>query len=205
MDRTKPPAPPPRQQQSADELLPQVYEELRRLARARLAELTPGQTLQPTALVHEAYARLADKQREWDGTRHFFFAAARAMHDIVVEQARQKISLKRGGGRNRLDLEKLTIAQDTPGDEIIALADALSALQALDPRKHQLVLLRFFAGCNADEAAAAMDLSLSTVAREWRFARAWLHKRLSDERLSDERLSDERLSDERLSDQPNPS
>jgi RNA polymerase sigma factor (TIGR02999 family) len=166
--------------QSAEELLPQVYEELRRLARARLAELTPGQTLQPTALVHEAYVRLAGKDVPWDGTRHFFFAAARAMHDVVVEHARQKVSLKRGGGRMRLDLAKLTIAHDAPADEIVALADAMEEFARVDPRKHQLVLLRFFGGCTAEEVATAMDLSLSTVAREWRFARAWLHKRLSN-------------------------
>ena len=167
-------------QQSAEELLPLVYDELRRLARARLAELGPGQTLQPTALVHEVYVRLAGKDVPWDGTRHFFFAAARAMHDVVVEHARKKMSLKRGGDRMRLDLAKLTIAHDAPPEEIIALADAMDDFARLDPRKHQLVMLRFFGGCTAEEAAAAMDLSPSTVAREWRFARAWLHKRLSD-------------------------
>src|SRR5262245_62655241 len=113
-----------RGQRPAQELLPLVYEELRQLARVRLAELTPGQTLQPTVLVHEAYARLAGKDLGFDGTRHFFFAAARAMHDIVVEHARQRASLKRGGGRTRLNLEKLTIAHEAPADEIVALAEA---------------------------------------------------------------------------------
>jgi RNA polymerase sigma factor (TIGR02999 family) len=166
-------------QRAAEELLPLVYEELRRLARARLAGLAPGQTLQPTALVHEAFVRVQGKDVPWDGTRHFFFAAARAMHDVIVEEARKRASLKRGGGRLRLDLERLTIARDSPPEETAALADALEELAKTDARKHQLVMLRFFGGCTAQEAAAAMELSLSTVAREWRFARAWLHQRLS--------------------------
>ena len=167
------------QGRSAEELLPLVYGALRELARARLSRLAPGQTLQPTALVHEVYLRLAAKDADWDGTRHFFFAAARAMHDVVVEHARQKASQKRGGGRLRLDLEQLTVAHESPADEVMALADALHELEKLDPRKHRLVLLRFFAGCTNDQAASAMELSPSTAAREWRFARAWLHEHLS--------------------------
>src|SRR5690348_11177682 len=133
-----------RTQQTAEELFPLVYEELRRLARARLAELAPGQTLQPTALVHEAYVRLKGKDVPWDGTRHFFFAAARAMHDLIVENARKKVSLKRGGGRSRLELSKLSVAYDAPADEIVALANAMEELAKVEPRKHQLVMLRFF-------------------------------------------------------------
>jgi RNA polymerase sigma factor (TIGR02999 family) len=147
--------------------------------RARLAQLAPGQTLGPTALVHEVYVRLAGKEQDFDGARHFFFAAARAMHDLVVERARQKASFKRGGDRKRLDLDKLVIAHESPPEEIVALAEALGELEQLDARKHRLVLLRFFAGCTNEQAANAMQLSSSTAAREWRYARAWLHQRLS--------------------------
>ena len=163
------------------ELFPQVYDELRRLAHARLAQLTPGQTLQPTALVHEVYLRLADRTAGFEGTRHFFFVAARAMHDILVERARQRASLKRGGGRQRLQLDQLIIAQESPDEEMIALSETLVELERIDPRKHQLVMLRFFAGCTSDEVAEAMQISSSTAAREWRFARAWLHQRLSND------------------------
>jgi RNA polymerase sigma factor (TIGR02999 family) len=166
--------------QSADELLPQVYEQLRQLARARLAELGPGQTLQATSLVHDAYVRLTGKGANWDGSRHFLFAAARAMHDIIVEHARSKASQRRGGGHRRLDLETLVVAHEAPCEEILALSEALGELARTDPRKHRVVLLRFFGGCNVEEAASALELSPSTVEREWRFARAWLHQRLSD-------------------------
>jgi RNA polymerase sigma factor (TIGR02999 family) len=169
----------PSRQQSGDELLPQVYEQLRQLARARLAELGPGQTLQATALVHDAYVRLTGQSANWDGARHFLFAAARAMHDIIVEHARSKASQRRGGGRRRLDLERLVIAHEAPCEEIVALSEALGELERVEPRKHRVVLLRFFGGCNVEEAASAMELSPSTVEREWRFARAWLHERLS--------------------------
>lgn len=164
----------------ADELLPLVYNELRRIARARLSGLASGQTLQPTALVHEVYVRLAGKQLAWDGPRHFFFAAARAMHDVLVERARQKASLKRGGGLGRLDLDSLVIAHESPPGEILALSEAMADMKRLHPRKHQVVMLRFFAGCTCEQTAATMDLSPATVAREWRFARAWLHQRLTE-------------------------
>jgi len=153
----------------ADTLLPLVYTELRRLARVRLAVLAPGQTLQSTALVHEAYLRLAGKQLAFDGPKHFLFAAARAMHDIVVERAREKASLKRGGNRERLDLSSLVLPHDAPSQQILALSEALVHLQQSHPRKHQVVMLRFFAGCTAEETAAALELSPATVAREWHF------------------------------------
>jgi RNA polymerase sigma factor (TIGR02999 family) len=162
-----------------DELISAIYDELRSVARNQLARLAPGQTLQPTSLVHEAYVRLVGKEVDWEGGRHFFFAAARAMHDILVEDARKKSSLKRGGGQSRLDLESLVIATETPAEEIVALSEAMQELKQTRPRTHELVLLRFFAGCSAEEAAAAMDASASTIAREWRFARAWLHEPLS--------------------------
>jgi RNA polymerase sigma factor (TIGR02999 family) len=167
-----------RGRQDTDELLPLVYNELRAIARARLAELAAGQTLQATALVHEAYLRLAGKELSWDGPRHFIFAAARAMHDIIVERARHKARLKRGGGRRRLDLDSLVVAHESPPEEILALSEAMTGLERLHPRKHQIVLLRFFVGCSRDQAAAAMQLSPATVAREWRFARLWLHERV---------------------------
>jgi RNA polymerase sigma factor (TIGR02999 family) len=170
---------PPRRQ-CGDELLPEVYEQLRELARARLAALGPGQTLQATSLVHDAYVRLQGKNTDWDGARHFLFAAARAMHDIIVERARAKASQRRGGGRRRLELENLVLAHESPCDEILALSEALGELARADERKHRVVLLRFFGGCNVEEAASALELSPSTVEREWRFARAWLHKRLSE-------------------------
>jgi RNA polymerase sigma factor (TIGR02999 family) len=169
---------------AADQLLPLVYEELRRLAAQRLSDQRPGQTLQATALVHEAYLRLAGKQLTFDGPRHFLFAAARAMHDILVEHARRKASLKEGGGRARLDLDSLELAHESPSTEILALADAMAELAAVHPRKHQVASLRFFAGCTTEQAAAALDLSPATVAREWRYARAWLHERLSNTSFS---------------------
>jgi RNA polymerase sigma factor (TIGR02999 family) len=165
---------------AAAELLPVVYEELRRLAAQQLSDHCPGQTLQPTALVHEAYLRLVGKELSFQGPLHFLFAAARAMHDILVERARQKSSLRAGGDRVRLDLDSLEIPHESPSAEILALSEAMAELAIAHPRRHQVASLRFFAGCTTEQAAAAMDLSPATVARDWRFARAWLHKRLSD-------------------------
>jgi RNA polymerase sigma factor (TIGR02999 family) len=170
---------------AAEQLLPQVYAELRQLARARLAKLPKGQTLQATSLVHEVYLRLVRPDDPgWQNTAHFFFAAARAMHDVIIEHARQKASIKRGGGRERLNLEGLTIAHEAPATEIIALSEVLKLLESRDPRKHQVVMLRFFAGCSTDETATAMNLSVRTVERDWRYARAWLHQQLSDRDIS---------------------
>ncbi len=164
----------------AEQLLPLVYDELRRLARVRLAELGPGQTLQPTALVHEAYLKLVGKELTWDGPRHFLFVAARAMHDILVERARQKASLKGGGKRRRLDLDSLEIPHESPNEEILALSEAMEELNRLHPRRYQVAFLRFFGGCTTEQTAAALAISSATVAREWRFARAWLHQRLTN-------------------------
>jgi RNA polymerase sigma factor (TIGR02999 family) len=167
--------------EAPQELFARVYDELRQLARAKLAKLAPGQTLQATALVNEAYVRLAGKQQqEWANSRHFFFAAARAMHDILVERARSKGALRRGGDRGRLNLDQLTLAHETPADEMLALSEALSELQRHDPRKHELVMLRFFGGCSTDQTAVALGLSPRTAQRDWQYARAWLHKYLSD-------------------------
>ena len=166
--------------QAATDLLPVVYGELRALAAAYMDKTPVGQTLQPTALVHEAYLRLIGKgQHDWQDRGHFFFAAARAMRDILVEQARQKASLKRGGDRRRIDADKLVIAFDSPPDELLALNGALEVLERDDSRKHRLVMLRFFAGLTTEEAAEGIGISVRTAERDWLFVKAWLHKRLS--------------------------
>jgi RNA polymerase sigma factor (TIGR02999 family) len=165
----------------ASEMFQLVYTELRRLAQDRYGPLFPGQSFQATDLVHEAYVRLAGGPNAgWANGRHFFFAAGRAMHDIVVEHARRKASLKRGGGGRRLDLSSLRLADETPSEEMLALSEAMAELERYDAQKHQVVLLRFFAGCTSEQAAEAMGVSTRTVERQWRYARAWLHQRLSD-------------------------
>jgi RNA polymerase sigma factor (TIGR02999 family) len=181
---------------SAERLLPLVYEELRTLARARLARTPPGNTLQATALVHEAYMRVVgEADPGWDGRGHFFGAAATAMRDILVEQARRKGSLKRGGDRKRVGadaIENEALAIEPPADDVLALDEALKKLEAEDPRKGQVVALRFFAGLTNEEIAAALDISLPTVERDWRFARAWLQREMGGARLGDERAEGSR-------------
>ena len=166
---------------AAETLLPLVYDELHELARSRMACLAPGQTLQPTALVNEAYLRLVgDADPGWENRAHFFFAAARAMQNLLVEQARRKASLKRGGDRKRVPGEYLAIAIDAPGEELIALDEALEQLEQEDARQHQVVLLRYFGGFTAPDIATMLDVSLSTVERTWRASRARLHQLLTD-------------------------
>ncbi|HWL95104.1 MAG TPA: ECF-type sigma factor [Phycisphaerae bacterium] len=166
---------------AAQRLLPVVYDELHRLASAKMSKTPPGQTLQPTALVHEAYLRLVGREAPaWENRRHFFFAAARAMRDILVEQARRKASLKRGGDRQRVSPDHLIAPIDAPADDMLALDEALKRLEAYDATKHQIVMLRFFAGLTAEEAAEAMNVSLSTINREWRYIRARLHRELTE-------------------------
>ena len=166
--------------QAAADLLPLVYAELHQLARARLSKQTPGQTLQPTALVHEAYLRIAgDSAVTWEGRRHFFFAAARAMRDILVEQARRKAGPKRGGGRRREELDEACAVLEPPSDDVLAVHEALAELEARDPLKAQIVLLRYFTGLTMDETAAVLGLPERTLDRHWRYLRAWLMKRLS--------------------------
>jgi len=161
---------------AAEQLLPLVYDELRKLAAARLADEQPGQTLQPTALVHEAYLRLVggEQPRYWNGRGHFFAAAAEAMRRILVNRARDKGRLKRGGGRGRVDLEALSDPTAAPTDDLLDLDDALDRLAAAYPPCAELVKLRFFAGLTLDEAAAALGLTRRTADRQWAFARAWL-------------------------------
>jgi len=165
---------------AADELLPLVYDELRNLAAQKLAQEKPGQTLQATALVHEAYLRLVDVQKaqSWDSRGHFFAAAAEAMRRILLNRARDKKRWKRGGGRIRIDLEKIEIALDTDAEPLIALDEALFFLAAEDPEAARLVNLRFFAGLTLKDAAASLGLSLRTAERQWAYARAWLYARL---------------------------
>ncbi|MHC4137622.1 MAG: sigma-70 family RNA polymerase sigma factor [Planctomycetota bacterium] len=168
-------------EKAAEELLPLVYTELRRLAQSWMARVPPGQTLQPTALVHEAYLRLiGGEDPSWEGRRHFFFAVSRAMRQILVEQARRKASLKRGGGRRRVQADNDLPAFEEPVEDMLALDDALERLEREDPRKHRIVMLRFFAGLTAEETAGVMDLSLRTVVREWRYIRAKLYQEIVD-------------------------
>lgn len=168
---------------AAAKLLPLVYEELRKLAHARMASEAAGQTLEPTALVHEAYMRLVDaqgKSPKWDGRGHFFGAAALAMRRILVERARHRKRLKHGGGRQRVDLHSSAAATDGgDGTDLIALDEAMEKLEKLDKRKYEVVMLRYFAGLSIEETAAALSLSPATIKNEWSFARAWLHREMS--------------------------
>ncbi|MCP4246298.1 MAG: sigma-70 family RNA polymerase sigma factor [bacterium] len=168
------------EKRAAEELLPLVYAELRRLAEARMAKTPPGGTLQPTALVHEAYLRLVGSgDPGWKGRHHFFGAAAQAMRDILVEQARRKARLKRGGDRKRVDIDPANFAGEPQAEEIVAVDEALKRLEQQDARSAEIVLLRYFAGLTEAEIAAALDLSERTVRRDWRYARSWLQRELS--------------------------
>ena len=161
---------------AAAELLPLVYNELRELAAARLAAEAPGQTLQATALVHEAYLRLVggEPQRDWDGRGHFFAAAAEAMRRILINRARDRGRVKRGGGWRRLHLDDLNLSVAEPPDEFLILNDALDKLAQEDPACAELVKLRFFAGLTLDEAAETLGVARRTADRSWAFARSWL-------------------------------
>lgn len=172
----------------ADRLLPLVYEQLRELAAARLAEERPGQTLQATALVHEAYLRLvdADGGQTWQNRGHFFAAAAEAMRRILVDNARRKRSLKRGGNLAQTELDESRIAAPCPDEELLAVHEALDKLATVDPAAAELVKLRFFSGLTLPEAAAVGDVSLRTANRLWAFAKAWLHREIHGESMSGE-------------------
>ena len=175
--------------QSAEKLLPLVYEELRRLAARKIAQERPGQTLQATALVHEAYVRLVNEPvsgtapakeaaLRWDSRGHFFAAAAEAMRRILIENARRKRRLKHGGEQKRVELEEHDLAGPEPDDNLLAMDEALCELEREEPVKAELVKLRYFAGLTLEEAAAAMDISRATAARYWTYARAWLYDRV---------------------------
>jgi RNA polymerase sigma factor (TIGR02999 family) len=175
----------------SEELLPLVYEELRRLASQKLAQEKPGQTLQATALVHEAYIRLVTPSKSlrsergegdkvhWDSRGHFFAAAAEAMRRILVDRARQRRSLRRGGATKRCSLESINPAVPAPDAELLAVDEALERLQNLDASKAELVKLRYFAGLTIPQAAKAMGISIPTANRYWAYARAWLHEELA--------------------------
>jgi RNA polymerase sigma factor (TIGR02999 family) len=170
---------------AAEELLPLVYEDLRKLAAARLAEEKPGQTLQATALVHEAYLRLAGNAEPWQGRGHFFAAAAEAMRRILVENARKKVAGKRGGGRRRVPLDDVEVAAPEGADDLLDLDQALSDLEKTDRTAAELVKLRYFAGLTLREAAAALNLAPRSADAIWAYARAWLLDRLRDESARD--------------------
>jgi RNA polymerase sigma factor (TIGR02999 family) len=177
---------------AASQLLPLVYDELRRLAARKLADEPPGQTLQPTALVHEAYLRLVasggrksseDAEPHWNCRGHFFSAAAEAMRRILVEQARRRRRERHGGDRQRIDLDEACSLIKPPSDDLLALDEALSRLAARDPDRAELVKLRFFAGLTMAEAAQALGISLATAERYWTFARTWLYAELTEEEM----------------------
>jgi RNA polymerase sigma factor (TIGR02999 family) len=165
---------------AAEQLLPLVYEELRQLAAQKLAQERPGQTLEATALVHEAYLRLVDvkKAQHWNSRGHFFAAAAEAIRRILVENARRKSRRKRGGDRRRRDMELLEPVIQGPNPDILAVDEALSQLAGEHPENAELVKLRYFAGLTLTEAASALGISTATADRRWRYARAWLARRL---------------------------
>jgi RNA polymerase sigma factor (TIGR02999 family) len=165
---------------AAEQLLPLVYDELRQLAAHKLAQEKPGQTLQATALVHEAYLRLVGMQKtqRWDSRGHFFAAAAEAMRRILLNRARDRHRLKRGGDRRRIALDQVEIALDGSDEQLIALDEALAQLAAEDASAAQLVNLRFFAGLSLKDAAASLGLAPRTAERQWAYARAWLYARL---------------------------
>lgn len=165
---------------ASDRLLPLVYDELRRLAAQKLSREPEGQTLQPTALVHEAYLRLVDttKAQQWNSRGHFFAAAAESMRRILVENARRKKALRRGGDRARADLNLDEVASGEKVDELLALDEALKKLAEVDRIKAELVQLRYFGGFTMDQAAEMLDVSLATANRYWAYARAWLHQEI---------------------------
>jgi len=172
---------------AADELLPLVYQELRRLAAQKMAREAPGQTLQATALVHEAYLRLVGTEdRDWSNRGHFFGAAAEAMRRILIEAARRKKSLKRGGDQQRIDLDDADLAIEGPSEDLLALDRALDKLVDADPEAAELVKLRYFGGLTLKQIAQIRGVTRRTVVNHWTYARTWLHREMTrgDERLS---------------------
>jgi RNA polymerase sigma factor (TIGR02999 family) len=162
------------------QLLPLVYDELRRLARMRLTQEPSGQTLQPTALVHEAFLRLVGMEdQRWDSRAHFFGAAARAMRQILIDRARHKAAEKHGGNRDRVDMDESALAIAAPSIDLLALDEALSKLESRDARKAKIVELRYFAGFNEEETAKILGVTARTIQREWRYIRTWLHREIA--------------------------
>lgn len=168
--------------QASEQLLPLVYDELRRLAAARLAHEAAGHTLQPTALVHEAWLRLAGGQNHsWQSRAHFFGAAAEAMRRILIDRARRKSRLKRGAGQALLDLADLDVAAAMPDDKVLLVDEALEQLKLEDPEKARVVMLKFFAGLTNEQVAEILNVNERTVRRQWEFSRAWLYDRIRGE------------------------
>lgn len=172
---------------AAEELLPLVYQELRRLAAHKMANEPPGQTLQPTALVHEAWLRLVtpEEQPRFQNRAHFFGAAAEAMRRILVDRAREKRALKRGGDRERVDIDAIELPSQMPDDELLALDEALDRLATVDTRAAEMVKLCFFVGLTQEEAARELGVSVSTAERVWGFARAWLLREVRKQRRAE--------------------
>lgn len=171
------------EKQASEDLLPLVYEELRRLAAARMAQEAAGQTLQPTALVHEAWLQLVgDKERNWQNRAHFFGAAADAMRRILIDKARRKSRLKHGGGQSRLNIEDLDLAETTPDDNVLLIDEALGALEQEDPEQARIVVLKFFGGLTNQEVAENMGIGERSVDRQWACAKArlfrWIRKQI---------------------------
>ena len=176
---------------AAAELFPLVYEELRKVAGQKVAHEAPGHTLQPTELVHEAWLRLAGPQNpEWQNRSHFFGAAAEAMRRILVERARRRNRLKRGGQWERVDMEEVDIPSPMPDDDLVALDEALARLETFDSRAAELVKLCFFVGLTHEQAAKELGVSLSTIERTWTFARAWLFREIEENRSPPHRISE---------------
>ena len=167
---------------AAEELLPLVYDELRKLAAAKMAQERPNQTLQPTALVHEVWLRLVgNENQKWNGHAHFFGAAAEAMRRILIENARRKRAARHGGGQAKLDIQEIEIASPTKDDELLAVSDALEKFAARDKQKAELVKLRYFVGLTTEEAAEVLGISIPTADRWWNFSRAWLFEEIERE------------------------
>ena len=163
----------------SDDLLPLVYDELRQLAQFQLQKLGPQQTLQATGLVHEAYMKLLGGAGAWEDRRHFFGSCARAMRNILVDAARTKHRLKRGGNWHQVTLGDTPQPEAEAGLDLLALDAALAKLEHVDPRQHEIVMLRYFSGLTIEATAEALDIGTATVDRQWRFARAWLHREIS--------------------------
>jgi RNA polymerase sigma factor (TIGR02999 family) len=169
--------------QAAEQLLPLVYTELRRLAAHKMASENPGQTLQPTALVHEAWLKLVGQpDRHWQNRNHFFAAAAEAMRQILTDNARRKLRARHGGGQQRVDLDACAEAAASPDEQILSVDEALEKLARLDPPRAQVVKLRYFVGLTIPEVAEVMGISEPTAKRYWSFARAWLHEEIRGQR-----------------------
>jgi RNA polymerase sigma factor (TIGR02999 family) len=169
---------------AADELLPLVYGELRKLAAAKMANESPNQTLQPTALVHEAWLRLTGNEDvKWNGRAHFFGAAAEAMRRILIDNARRKSAVRHGGGQQRFDVDDMEIAAPAKDEELLAINDALEEFAKVDKQKAELVKLRYFVGLKVEETAEILGISVPTAIRWWNYSRAWLYQKIQGKKV----------------------